>query len=126
MGDGKQILVVLGVSVAGDDELPEVTQAGGAAGGPAGGIVGVRSVCAGDQVWWCRQCVSEPLAGGTGSARHLGLFALDAEEFAAAGVDVAHVHRHDANHGFLAWAGTNEPSALTLDAACAWLAARLS
>jgi acetyl esterase len=49
-----------------------------------------------------------------------------ARKLAAAGVDVAHVHRRDANHGFLAWAGTNEPSAAALDDVCAWLATRLS
>ena len=48
-----------------------------------------------------------------------------ARKLAAAGVAVVHVHQEDANHGFLSWAGTNEPSQVALDAACAWLAARL-
>ena len=41
------------------------------------------------------------------------------------GVDLCHVHQSDANHGFLNWAGTNEPSKQVLDAACKWLASRV-
>ena len=46
-------------------------------------------------------------------------------KLAAAGVAVVHAHHDDANHGFLSWAGTNEPSQVALDAACTWLTAQL-
>ena len=48
-----------------------------------------------------------------------------ARRLANSRVDVTHVHRADANHGFLLWAGMNEPSEQALDGACRWLAARL-
>jgi acetyl esterase len=48
-----------------------------------------------------------------------------AQKLMATGVDVVHVHQDDANHGFLSWAGTNEPSRVALDAACSWLNTRL-
>jgi acetyl esterase len=48
-----------------------------------------------------------------------------ARRLADAGVDVTHAHRADANHGFLLWAGMNEPSEQALAAACKWLAGRL-
>jgi len=47
-----------------------------------------------------------------------------AAKLEAAGVDLTHVHDSSANHGFLAWAGTNEPSRRALEAACAWIGAR--
>jgi acetyl esterase len=47
-----------------------------------------------------------------------------ARRLADEGVDVTHAHRADANHGFLLWAGMNEPSEQALAAACRWLAGR--
>lgn len=49
-----------------------------------------------------------------------------AQALGGAGVAVEHVHFHDANHGFLAWAGTNEPSARGLSTACEWLKGQLA
>ena len=49
-----------------------------------------------------------------------------ARKLEASGVDVVHVHQDDGNHGFMNWAGTNEPSKQALDAACKWLSLRLA
>ena len=49
-----------------------------------------------------------------------------AERLSRAGVAVEHVHFPDVNHGFLAWAGTNEPSARGIAAVCDWLKTRLA
>ncbi len=48
-----------------------------------------------------------------------------AGKLADTGVDVVHAHKEDANHGFLSWAGADEPSKAGLDPACAWLRERL-
>ncbi|RUZ77975.1 alpha/beta hydrolase [Mesorhizobium sp. M7A.F.Ca.US.006.01.1.1] len=48
-----------------------------------------------------------------------------ADKLARSGVDVTHVHQRDANHGFLAWAGTNSPSALAIDMVCEWLSQKI-
>ncbi len=44
----------------------------------------------------------------------------------AAGVVVEHLHDAEANHGFVVWAGTTEPSARAIRAACTWLDRRLA
>jgi acetyl esterase len=48
-----------------------------------------------------------------------------ARKLADADVEVTHVHYDDVNHGFLSWAGTNEPSDRALRTACRWLTGRL-
>jgi acetyl esterase len=44
-----------------------------------------------------------------------------AAALARSGVDVTHVHHDDANHAFLSWAGTNDPSARAIELVCDWV-----